>query len=182
MNDESGCYNRHPFVFMATIGGAYNNLVSLVQDFESTVSQTMRDNRKEFVEYVHEQLYSGINGAEKPLRPTYLTDPFFKTDEQARSYMKYKKKITAPIPSWLGIPARSEETPNLFIRGDFYDSITAVPISDGVRIETRGVSFGKDIERKYGSIIFGISSYGKEYFIKYILSPQLKKMAQKYGL
>lgn len=169
-------------MFMGTINESLVRFDKFAQEFNETVNGAVKKNRGEFVDYVQQQLYSGINGRGKNLRPTYLNDPFFKTPEEARNYVKYKKKITTPVPSYLGIPARSDVTPNLIIRGDFYDSITAVPISGGLRIETRGVSFGKDIERKYGSIIFGISDYGKSYFMKYILSPELKKLFQKYNL
>lgn len=167
---------------MGTIKEAFDNFNLFVDEFEQTVSSTVKNNRKDFIDYVQEQLYSGINGDGKRLSPSYLQDPYFKTPKAAKAYVKYKKRITTPTPSYLGIPARNENTPNLIIRGDFYDSITAVPISDGVRIETRGVSFGKDIESKYGSVIFGISGYGKRYFIKYVLSPELQKLFQKYGV
>ena len=97
--------------------------------------------------------------------------------------MMWKKKIKPPKPSFLlDLPARDEKTPNLIIKGDFYDSITAIPISDGVRISTQGTPFGDDVERKYGSAILKIGTVSRKHFIEYFLEPALKSYFSKFGL
>lgn len=173
---------------MATMGEACRNLRELVGGFDGMVVECLHDRSEDVVDFIQEQLYSGVNGLGKPLRPTYLQDPYFKTDEAGRwknnaaGYVKWKKKITSPTPSYLGISPRGDTTPNLIIRGDFYSSITAIPIGDGLRVKTRGVSFGKDIEAKYGSVIFGMSPYANRYFIRYGLNGAIKAYFSKYGI
>ena len=73
-------------------------------------------------------------------------------------------------------------TPNLIIRGDFYSSITAIPISDGVRIVSYGVEFGTDIERKYGSQIFKISDKAGSHYVEYRLLPKIERFFNECGL
>lgn len=174
---------------MANIIEAEKNFNALVEGFESMIRNIMAAQKKEVQIYITEQLYSGVNGKDKPLRPTYLNDPYFKSRESgkwyknARGYMMWKEGITPPYASsWLGIPRRSPDTPNLIIRGDFHNSITAVPFDKGLRIESVGVSFSDDIERKYGQAIYRVGSYAKRYFIEKYVKKGIEDYFRKFGV
>jgi len=171
---------------MATFKEAYNNYKKFREGLKPEITKIIQSNSSILTEYVREQLFAGVNGHGKNLRPTYLNDPFFKSEDaghwknNAKGYMNWKYSIQPPRQSYLGYGPRSKETPNLIIRGDFYDSITAIPISDGVRIQSSGVSFGNEIEVKYGSIIFGISPNAKEHFYKNVFKPEFDKYISKF--
>lgn len=171
---------------MATILEAVRNAKSFVDGFEKESIRIIQDHKPEITQYVKEQLFSGINGRGKNLRPTYDNDPFFKTEEagrwknNAKGYKNWKLKIQPPRASSFGFPARDINTPNLIIRGDFYDSITAINSDKGITIFSSGISFGKDIELKYSSVIFGISPLATEYFIKNIFLPELNNYISKF--
>lgn len=173
---------------MATIKEVSNNITSFIDGFEKEVRRVMDSNKSLVREFVTEQLYSGVDGNDNPIRPTYLNDPWFKTEESgkwrnnAKGYANMKKRITRPTPSFQGYPARNIYTPNLIITGEFYDSIRVSSSSDGLKIETRGSEIGPDIERKYGSIILGIGDKSREYFLKYVLNPALRNYFSKFGL
>lgn len=173
---------------MATIKEVLDNVTAFVNGFEGEVQHTMDSNKSLVREFVTEQLYSGVNGNDKPLRPTYLNDPWFATDEagkwknNAKGYAKMKKRITKPTPSFQGYPARDIYTPNLIITGEFYDSIRVSSSSKGLKIETRGSDIGTDIERKYGSAILGVGVKSREYFLEYVLNPALKNYFSKFGV
>ena len=174
---------------MATVKEAAEAFALFADGFNKVVKDTIVENKDMLEELIKEQLYSGVNGNDKPLRPTYLNDPYFKSEEaghwqnKAKSYMMWKKKIKPPKPSFLlDLPARDEKTPNLIIKGDFYDSITAIPISDGVRISTQGTPFGDDVERKYGSAILKIGTVSRKHFIEYFIEPALKSYFSNFGL
>ena len=116
----------------------------------------------------------GINGNDKPLRPTYLNDPYFNTKEagywykNAKGYAAFKQRV-APLmySSLINAPVSSKGTPNLIITGEFHDSITAVPAIDkGLRIESVGISFSGDIEKKYGQAIYKVGSYARKAFME----------------
>lgn len=173
---------------MATIKEALDNVTSFVAGVEGEIQNVMDSNKSLVREFVTEQLYSGVNGNDKPLRPAYLNDPWFSTDEagkwknNAKGYAKMKKRITKPTPSFQGYPARDIYTPNLIITGEFYDSIRVSSSSRGLKIETRGSDIGPDIERKYGSAILGVGGKSREYFLKYVLNPALKNYFSKFGV
>ena len=175
---------------MGTIFDVANSIQSFVGGFDRMIEDELKSDREDIEDFIQEQLYSGINGREKPLRPTYTNDPYFKevtntakaAKSKAEGYKKYKKKKTPPTPSYLGYQSRDENTPNLIIRGDFYSSITAHVGGGVIKIGTEGLSFGNDIEKKYGSIIFGLSPKARAYLIEYRLKPAIKKYMEKYGL
>lgn len=173
---------------MGTIVDVQGKFAGFLGEFEGTVLATMEDNREEVADYIREQLYSGVDGKEKPLRPTYRSDPWFKSEEagiwkgRATQYMKWKKRITPPARSWLGFPERGADTPNLIITGVFHDSIKARPFSKGLKIGSEGTPMGADIERKYGRDIFRVSDKAVGHFVKYLLGPRLVALYRKWGI
>lgn len=186
-----GVHFVHPLIVfvMANIIEATKNVEAFVSGFEPMIRDIMARNKKEVQVYITEQLYSGINGNDKPLRPTYLNDPYFKTEEagqwyrNARGYMTWKNGIRPPYQSsWLGIPRRSPETPNLIITGLFHNSITATPTDKGLKIGSEGVSFSSDIEKKYGQAIYKVGSYARKYFIEKHVKQGIEDYFRKFGL
>lgn len=173
---------------MATLSDAADNFKLFVGGLEKVVKHTIQSNADLVQDFIREQLYSGVNGRGKPLRPTYLNDPFFNSKDAGRwfhnaeGYMKWKMEKTPPAPSYLFLPPRDMKTPNLKIRGDYYSSITAIPINDGLRIESVGVSFGDDIEKKYGSIILAVGPEALGHFMVYFINPALREYYAKFGI
>lgn len=172
---------------MGTISEAVKAMAEIEGNFSKEVLEAMTDSRSVVREVIQEQLASGLNGREKPLRPTYLNDPYFKDKDspwygRAKQYMEWKRRITPPARSWLGFPARDIRTPNLFITGVYYDSIQASKGNNGLRIESMDSTMGGDIERKYGSIILGVGNTGKKFLIEYHILPHLRSWLRKFGI
>lgn len=163
-----------------------NGWKKFASGLEDTLIDQMHDNTAMFEEFITEQLYSGLNGDEVPLRPKYSEDPYFNTfknpKEEAERYKKWKMRIQPPARSYLGFKPRNADTPNLIIRGDFYSSITAIPIADGVSIVSQGVAFAVDIERKYGNVIYEIGDKAKRHWITYYMLPRINKFMKECGL
>ena len=176
-----------PFYSMGTIKDLVDGFASLVDGFDGMLRKTMEESRGDVYDLVTDQLYSGINGRDKPLRPTYLHDPWFKSDEagkwknNGRGYAMWKKEEHPPTPSFQGYPPRDVYTPNLIITGEFYSSIRVNVSPEGLKIGSE-TTMGKDIEKKYGSIIFGLGPRSRGYFIEYILNPALKEYFSKFGV
>lgn len=172
---------------MGTIKDVQMRFSGFFNGFENAVIDAMESNADLVEETIQEQLASGLNGDEKPLRPTYTNDPWFNTEAaghwkgKAKAYMKWKAKITPPARSWLGFPERDKDTPNLYIVGMFYASIKAKRTNKGLMIESN-IPMGKDIEKKYGSIILKPGRTARGHFVKYHLVPSLKAYYAKWGL
>lgn len=164
------------------------NFEKFANGFEARVVSEIQQNKNLFVSYITEQLYSGVDGNENYLRPTYLDDPWFNTEEagrwykKPRWYMAWKAHITPPAVSFTGIAARPRDVPNLIISGTFYDSIQAVDVSGGINITTQGVDFGADIVRKYGEDIFKVGDHGRQDWLIMNLEPSIESFWTECGL
>jgi hypothetical protein len=171
---------------MAEFKEAYKNFKEFHDGFEPECVGIIQKHKPELIDLVKNQLFSGMNGRDKQLRPTYENDPYFKTAESGhwknngKGWARWKYLETPPRQSGYGHPARNFSTPNLIIKGNFYDSIQAKNTDKGVNILSEGVSFGADIEKKYGSIIFGIGPISKEHFINHIFSPNFKRYIDNF--
>ena len=158
----------------------------LADNLEDVLIDQMHKEKDLFEEFITEQLYSGVNGDEEPLRPRYTEDPYFNTfknpKKKAEQYKKWKAKIQPPARSYLGFKPRDVDTPNLIIRGDFYASITAIPIADGISIVSQGVEFATDIERKYGNVIYEIGNKAREHYVRHYMLPRIDKLIKECGL
>ena len=87
---------------MSTIKDLVDGFASLVDGFDGMLCKTMEESRGDVYDLVTDQLYSGVNGRDKPLRPTYLHDPWFKSDEagkwknNGKGYAMWKKEEHPP--------------------------------------------------------------------------------------
>lgn len=159
----------------------------MVDGFKDMVLDEMT--KADLSDVIKDQLYAGKNGNGKNLRPTYDNDPFFKTSEagpwknRAKAYKEFKMDVQPPkIGSFLGFAPRDPETPNLIIRGNFYDSIFAVKTIDGVNIGSEGFAESGDIEQKYGQAIYRLSPEARHYLVTYKIHPAIKAYLKQYGL
>lgn len=175
-----------------TIGEMRDRVRAIREGFEDEVLRCMDENRYEMVLDVREQLYSGVDGEDKPLSPSYSADPWFREpragffDEDSgrwvscfmrpELYVEWKRRITPPEPGQrTGLPARQADQPNLFIVGTFHGSIDAKATSKGVEIFTFGWYEGPAVERKYGSQIFGLGTAATGHFNETFLLPWLRR-------
>lgn len=94
------------------------------------------------------QLWDGKNSSGEDLHPTYLQDPYFKSQESARRYMAWKGKITPNAK-------RSPEVPNLYINGKFYDELEVRFNKTGIVFDG-ATAYARKIVRKYGREQFGL--------------------------
>ena len=172
---------------MATIFELSKNFKSLINGFEKEALSCMAENIPIFEEYVREQLFHGIGGDGRPLRYTYLNDPFFRSPDagrwknNAKGYMYFKNNVL-PHKSgttYLNLPPKKKSAPDLYIRGDFHKSIKGKATEKGVMIGSN-VSFASDIESKYGNIIYGLSPEAKKRFIDTKLYLRLKSYVSKF--
>lgn len=155
---------------MATIKGASDTFQRLNAGFPPMLTQLIQANGMELGGYVREQLWSGLDGDEKELRPTYLTDPYFKERYgsawriMAERYADWKMEITPPSSGRLGFRPRDRVVPNLFIDGTFHRSIMPRNIDGGITFSSQ-VGFATEIEAKYHDTIYKISRTARKHFL-----------------
>lgn len=171
---------------MASIYEVSRIINAIATGLEDECLKCMDENKDIVESLVREQLYSGLNGKERLLSPTYDNDPYFEEHghwfHRSKQYKYWKLKKTPPIESEvLFLPPRPSEVPNLFITGTFHESITAHLNTSGLLITTIGFVEGPNIERKYGADIFMLGETGRRYFNNKILRPWLKRFFNECG-
>lgn len=171
---------------MADFDGLYRVIHSIASGFEEECIKCMDENKNVLIDCIQEQLYSGLDGTEHLLKPTYDNDSYFNEpgpwQDQAERYKHWKERITPPLRGeMLYLPPRPVEVPNLFITGTFYDSIFAQRTDSGLRFETKGFKDGPSIERKYGEQVLGVGDTAKEYFNIMYLCPWLERFFSECG-
>lgn len=155
---------------MATIKGASDTFARLNAGFQPMLTQLIQANGMELGGYIREQLWSGLDGDEKELRPTYLTDPYFKERYgsawriMAERYADWKMEITPPSSGRLGFRPRDRVVPNLFIDGTFHRSIMPRNIDGGITFSSQ-VGFATEIEQKYHDTIYKVSRTARKRFL-----------------
>lgn len=148
--------------------------------------QIIQNRAADVEDLIREQLSSGLDGNENKLTPSYTADPFFQSKEaggwynNAEGYKKWKMNITPPTASYLGFSPRDADTPNLYIMGNFHDSIRAQPVNGGIKVVSQGFTDAGDILGKYGEQIFKISKSAQRHFVKHPFRSDFEKFLNKY--
>ena len=177
----------HYCIKMASIYEVADVIGKITEGFNREVLNCMDENKGIIRGYIREQLYSGLDGTDHLIKPTYDDDPFFKEEGQwhnnAKGYKKWKMDKTPPVESQvLHLPPRPEEVPNLYITGAFYDSITITKKRVRVAITSDGFVDGDAIIRKYKKKILKPGTRAKEKFVEDYLKPHLKRFFRSCGL
>ena len=158
----------------------------IASSFENSAVGCLDEHHIEIGNLIREQLYSGLDGDESSLRPSYSDDPFF--DQPTRwhgrpdEYIEWKEMITPPETSrLLHLPARPRDIPNLYITGRFHESILVSAHDGSVFTETVGFVDGPDIVRKYGEDILKLGATARSYVVQSILTPWLERFFREKG-
>lgn len=149
----------------------------IANGFAGACAKCLADNAGVVLSVVREQLYSGLDGEERHLSPTYDDDPFFEEEgpwfHRSQEYKAWKMDITPPeAGSMLGLPPRPDNVPNLFINGKFHSEITAERRGDALEIGP-GNGDGPSIVAKYGDEILNMGPTAVEYFNANCLLPAI---------
>lgn len=173
-----------------TIKEAASSFQAFSEGLQDEIVDSFGTHSQEITDIIRQQLMVGIDGNEDRLSPSYLSDPWFSTEDagpwkgRSTAYMLWKKKITPPAPSvsWLGYPARPVHIPNLCITGKFHSSIKALRTDTGLTFVSEGTPFGGDIVAKYGADILKVGSKGCAYIGQTWVKPRLVSYFKMHGL
>lgn len=155
-----------------TIRTYLENAILVREQLPEVIIDAMMDNRDKIVSMNQEQLYDGKNIKGEDIRPLYTEDSFFKTDAQAKGYIKWKQKITPNSK-------RNPNAPNLFINGYYHRSIELA--RNGLKVFLRSVSagaLGSELSTKYPDTL-GLTPENQEKANSLIL-PYVMSFVKKY--
>lgn len=136
---------------------------------------------------VKEQLYGGLSGDGSVLSPDYDSDPWFDDPEspwhgRSADYKAWKRSITPPRKGvLLGVPARAESAPNLYIDGTFYSKIFATSGGDSLVVSVQTDATTADIVGKWGENILRLGDYAIDYYTREVTGPGVWKFFEACG-
>lgn len=153
-------------------------MIDRLNTVPEVVELVVRDQQDTLVSLNKDQMLLGRNTDGKVLTPDYLSDPYFKTREEALFYARMKYRLesqhNARISHPLNYPNKGRNTPNLIVTGPFQDAMRIRLTSDAFFIDS-GYNESKEIERKYQHKVFGLSPESREYFYEKYIKPKIKK-------
>jgi hypothetical protein len=159
--------NRRLF-HMSTIRGLYNRLLTV--DTDKIAMETIEGTEEEIRQYNLQQLLDGKTNQGTDISPTYLEDPFFKTQEQAQAYSDWKDRISPPSNRRKGVP-------NLYINGYYHASRKVQVIGDSIVYGSDWIE-GQAIEQKFKNID-GLNPESRKKFIPFVLRPVFNHLIQQ---
>lgn len=150
----------------------FNHAIEGIRSVDKTVSDIVVVNRFVILELNQTQLLSGRNSEGNLLTPGYLSDPYFETPEAAARYANFKRDMQGFHDSLIeqqGIyPQKPVDTPNLIITGVFQDDMY-INAGNGTYTIDSHYRKTKDIESKYGFLVFGLAPPSRLWFYQYYL-------------
>ncbi len=160
-------------------------IMKISDGFEGACIKCIQGESLLMLDLIKEQMYTGVDGNENQLTPTYDDDPFFNEPgywyKRNAAYKAWKNEITPPLAGKLtGLPPRPENVPNLWIDGTFYSEINAMPIGEGINIDP-GNGNGPAIVSKYGDKLLFPGPTAIEYFILYKMIPAISEHFKNCG-
>lgn len=157
----------------------------IADGFEESCAECLDANKGTVLQAIREQLYSGQDGEDAYLSPTYDNDPFFNEEgywhNRAKDYKAWKRELTPPVSgTMLGILPRPDEVPNLFIDGTFYSEIRAQRQGMALVVDP-GSGHGPEILAKYGDNILTMGTDAREFFNLHYMLPSIEKFFRDCG-
>lgn len=141
-------------------------------DVRAAAAKAVIGTENEYKDLLQDQLLHGKGADGQDLSPGYLEDPFFKSYEAAQRYLKWKERISPKV-------GRNPNAPNLYITGQYHDSISVTTDYSGVRSSSSSY-FGGDIERKYNNNANILGSEWREDYLKNFVRPRLLSNVKDY--
>ena len=150
-----------------------------IRSVPDVLDKVVSDNKDVLLSLNRDQMLLGRDADGDVLSPSYLQDPYFKTQAAAQSYarMKYALESSHRSLLWTPVklyPEKDRNTPNLIVTGLFQNGLFITTGGGSFDINSSYVASG-DINRKYKGRVFGIAPKSKEYFYLEFIKPILLK-------
>ena len=137
--------------------------------------EALQANKGEVLYLQMRQLAEGKASSGADLRPRYSEDPYFQSRAQMLWYRAMKRTIRPYVSP---LRPRSDDAPNLFINGKFWDELDVFYTADAMTVDG-GTPYAKGIVSKYGIASFGLSEESQAEIYANIVKPYiLRKLTQ----
>lgn len=154
-----------------TIDKLIQHYKSILEKIPETVESAIYENEKQIIQLQKNQLYDGKSNTGEDLHPLYTEDPYFKTQGQAKGYIRYKQMIT---PN----PRRNPNAPNLYINGYIHRNIRIVKESGNITFDfNSNVDFAESVKAKYDNLL-GLNPTNQEQVNNELIIPKIWELLE----
>lgn len=157
----------------------FRQISESIRTVPEVLEKVISDNKDVLLSLNRDQMLLGRDADGNILSPSYLQDPYFKTQEAAQSYARMKYALESSHRSLLWTPVqlyqeKDRNTPNLIVTGLFQDGLYITTGGGSFDINSSYIASG-DINKKYKGRVFGIAPKSNEYFYLEFIKPTLLK-------
>lgn len=145
----------------------HKNVNDVIENLNDIVLSLAMDSKPSIVELNKEQMFEGETNDGKDIRPKYSENPYFKSKKSADKYAEWKMKITPG-------KRRKKDVPNLFIKGDFYDSIYAEKTEEYIEPKTN-TTLGQKVTSVHKNVL-GLNKSSLKIVAENIKEPLINKL------
>lgn len=179
-----------PLIFktMASVQEMIQRLQGVRERIKSVpeiVGAVANAHKDELLSLNKDQMLLGRKSTGGLFKPSYLSDPYFKTKTQAQAYAQMKYRLEgihkSRIEHVLGYPDKPKNTPNLIVTGPFQDNMYITFNGNGFTIGSTYQDSGA-IESKYNNAVFGLAPLSREWFYKIYLFDAIRQHIYGYGV
>ncbi len=169
--------------WISNLIGKFETVSKNISTVDTVIERVAEQNKDVILSLNKDQLLFGRNTDGDLLSPSYLDDPYFKTEKQAQWYagMKYnlERAHAARIHNPQLFVTKPRNTPNLIVSGAFQGGMLIV--IGGNRFEISSTyEDTADIESKYNYKVFGLAEVSHQYFYANYLHEELLRYI--YGM
>lgn len=156
---------------VVTIDKLIEHYKLILEKIPETVENAIYKNEKEIIQLQKNQIYDGQNNKGEDLRPLYTEDSYFKTQGQARGYIKWKQQIT---PN----PRRNPNAPNLYVNGYVHRNIIIRNESGNIILDINDrIGFADELKAKYQDLL-GLNPKNQLYINNERIIPEIWELLQ----
>lgn len=162
---------------------AIEDRIRRLETIPDAIRECVEYNKDEILQIRKDEILLGRDSDGNPFRPTYTSDPYFKSPQAAEAYADHKYRLeaihNARIEHVLNYPNKDSNTPNLRLTRDRYNSLS---FQDQmfIRVDRESYLIGstfKDstqLNAKYGGKVFDLGPGAKLLIWSKLLLPHLR--------
>jgi hypothetical protein len=145
----------------------HKNVNNVIDNLNDIILSLTMESEPSIVELNKEQMFEGETNEGKDIRPKYSENPYFKSKKSADKYAEWKMKITPG-------KRRKKDVPNLFIKGDFYDSIYVEKAEEYIESKTN-TALGQKVTSVHKNVL-GLNKSSLKILAENIKEPLINKL------
>ena len=171
------------FLIMGTIKQIKDRYVAAYNALMPAIAETVQQTSGDIMALNRDQLLQGRDADGNLISPTYMQDPYFKSQEAAAKYSKMKYMMEEGHKQRMTFPEmygeKPTDVPNLLVTGTLFFNHFFISVTrEAYTIGSTGEA-APDIEQKYNNRLYGLTPKSKEFYYFMFIRPTIREVYGK---